>query len=101
MDRRARYAIDRAIAGLSGDRDGRHYVDLEGPAVYRIEPPGAECMVLACLRCRQVTVKPGAPRLAELVVTCNGCGARWRLHPPAEVVAFGRLGILATHGRLS
>jgi hypothetical protein len=51
-------------------------------------------MIVACHGCRQVTVKPGTPRLPELTIRCSGCGAPLELRPPAEVVAFGRFAIL-------
>lgn len=93
MDKRTRRAIDAALAGFTDDREGRHYIDRSAPAVYRLEPPGWECAALACLACRTVTIKPGAPRRARETMACNNCGQLWQLEPPPEVVAFGATGI--------
>lgn len=93
MDKRTRRLIDEAIAGFTSHTDGRIYIDGTAAAVYRLEPPGSECLALACLACQTVTIRPGAPRLKTLTVPCSNCGELWLLTPPAEVVAFGATGI--------
>lgn len=93
MDKRTRRAIDEALDGFTAGRDGKHYRDLEAAAVYRIEPAGAEAIALACIGCKVVTIKPGAPTRDELVMLCSNCGRPWTLKPPPEVVAFGRTGL--------
>lgn len=99
MDKRARYALARALAELGSE--GRHYFDTgEVPAVYRIEPPGHEAMVALHPACPgndgdgMVTVKLGSPRRDVVTVQCSGCGAGLELHPPLEVVAYGRSGLV-------
>lgn len=98
MDRRTRATIDRLVAEFSGHVDGRVYTDELGPAVYRIDPPGHECIALACMACRTVTIRPGSPRLAELAMACQQCGRSWDLRPPADVLAFGRSGLQVVTG---
>jgi hypothetical protein len=98
MDKHARRLIDEAIDGFAAGLDGKHYRDLESAAVYRIEPPGSECIALACLACHTVTIRPGAPRLARLSMACNNCGQLWPLRPPADVLAFGALGLMVVTG---
>jgi hypothetical protein len=101
MDKRAEALLRDALAGALQD-EGRHYVDLgDTPAIYRIEPPGSEAVVAMHPSCRAndgdpfVTVKLGTPRAPELVVPCLGCGVLLPLRPPAEVVAYGRSGLVA------
>jgi hypothetical protein len=88
-----------ALEGSGGE--GRHYFDVgDVPAVYRIEPAGSEAMVALHPACPGndgdgfVTVKLGSPRRELVTVPCSGCGAVLELHPPAEVVAFGRSGLV-------
>lgn len=99
MDKSARYALQKALAEL-GESSERHYFDLEAAAVYRIEPAGSEAVVALHQPCPGndgsgfVTVKLGTPRAPIVKVECSGCGAVLELHPPAEVVAYGRSGIV-------
>jgi hypothetical protein len=97
-DKRTRLALERAMAAMGGDVDAKLYPDLEATAMYRLEPPGSECIVLACTACRTVTVRPGSPRLERLSMACNNCGRLWPLRPPAEVLAFGRTGLQIVTG---
>jgi hypothetical protein len=94
MDRATRRALEAAVDGFAAGREGRHYFDEAGAAIYRLEPAGAECMVMGCLRCHQVTIKPGTPRRSPITVACNGCGRLTLLKPPPDVVWYGRTGVV-------
>lgn len=100
MDKRARRALELGLAGIF-ETEGRHYFDTgDVPAVYRIEPAGSEAMVALHPACPgddgdgMVTVKLGTPRRPVVYVGCSGCGTLLELHPPIEVVAFGRSGLV-------
>jgi hypothetical protein len=92
-DRATRYMLERAAAAIAQDQDGRLYFDELAPAVYRLEPPGAECVVVACVACQVATVRPGSPTQELVTIRCQQCATPIVLRPPAEVLAFGRSGI--------
>lgn len=99
MDRRARYALEKALRELGAESRERHHFDLEAAAVYRIEPPGHEAMVALHDPCPGnggsgfVTVMLGTPRRELVTVQCAGCRGDLELRPPPAVVAYGRSGI--------
>jgi len=82
MDRHLRRSLGEAADALP---DGRRYFDLEGPAIYQVEP--TMVTIIACLRCRFVSIVPSLPRVFRLVHPCSNCGSPIILRPPREVLA--------------
>lgn len=87
MDKGVRKAIDGALDAAGGAMGGELFQDQAGPAVYRLEP--SALTVVACVVCRYVGLIPSIPRKPELIWTCQSCGKRHALRPPARVWVEG------------
>lgn len=81
-DRAGRLELERFLAGF--EQDGRTYYDLEGLAVYKLEPTPRTAIL--CRACRYISLVPSVPR-RRLVHECPRCAAAQRLTPPLEVLA--------------
>lgn len=81
MDKHLRRSLGEAADALP---DGRRYFDLEGPAIYQVEP--AMVTIIACWWCQFVSIVPSLPRVLRLVHPCSNCGALIVLRPPLEVL---------------